>query len=885
VVNNSDSTLRYKGDTRDDGFFKINVAVRGAYQLLIATKGYLPYAQNIEINGSDVALGKIELRLQSIALAKIKISGSAVVNKQDTIQYNASAYKTNVDATVEELAKKMPGLTLENGVMKAQGEDVKKVLVDGKPFFGDDATLALKNISADMVARIEVFDQWSDQAVFTGFDDGQASKTINIITKKNVKNGIIAKAYAGYGDGNKYQGGGNFNYFKDNRRFTLLALTNNINQSNFSMQDLTAATGSSAPPMILGRAGGPNNASNPVNNFMVSGQPGINAANSLGLNYSDFWGSKMKFTGSYFFNQINNTNNQSLARQYYSVSDTVQLYNENSLNTSTNYNHRANVRFEYYIDSLNSLIATPSFSLQSGNSLLNVNGLNALTTGDSLNSSVNSFAAQNNTYRAINDLLFRHRFVKKGRTLSFNVHEEWSNRNANGDLQAENYYFSTMLTKSLRQSTVQSSPNQSHAFAVNYTEPIGKWSQIQLSYKGTYLTNYLGVETSNNSNPLLMLTDSSLSNTMRTNFFTHLPGAAFRINKGKSMLSLGADYQYSLMYGDQTFPTTSTLTKTFQNILPNGMFRYKFSKNMDWRVNLRNRIDLPNASQLQEVWNNSNPLLLSVGNAALVPQNVWVLYNRFSYTNPVNAQSWMVFAMLRKIEYYVSNSTSLLAVDTVLQGKSLLAGTRYTQPINVDGYWNSRVYVVYGTPLKKLKMNLNLTTGFFSSATPTLMNAKRGISNSYSFNEAVSLSSNISENIDFTLSSTANYNIVNNSLQASTYNYFNLMTSAKVTYRFWKGLVLQSELNHTWYAGLNQNFNINYALWNSSVAKKIGKEDAFEIKLSVFDALQQNNSVSRTVSDTYVDDLKSLVLQRYFMLTATYKIKKLKTGELPIEKP
>ena len=413
LVNNSDSTLRYKGETRDDGFFKINVAVRGAYQLLIATKGYLPYAQNIEINGSDVALGKIELRLQSIALAKIKISGSAVLNKQDTIQYNASSYKTNVDATVEELAKKMPGLTLENGVMKAQGEDVKKVLVDGKPFFGDDATLALKNISADMVARIEVFDQWSDQAVFTGFDDGQASKTINIITKKNVKNGIIAKAYTGYGDGDKYQGGGNFNYFKGNRRFTLLALTNNINQSNFSMQDLTAATGSSAPPMILGRAGGPNNASNPVNNFMVSGQPGINAANSLGLNYSDFWGSKMKFTGSYFFNHINNTNNQSLARQYYSVSDTAQLYNESSVNTSANYNHRANVRFEYYIDSLNSIIATPSFSLQSGNSLLNVNGLNALTTGDSLNSSVNSYTAQKSTYRAINDLLFRHRFVKK----------------------------------------------------------------------------------------------------------------------------------------------------------------------------------------------------------------------------------------------------------------------------------------------------------------------------------------------------------------------------------------------------------------------------------------------------------------------------------------
>ncbi|MCX6180918.1 MAG: outer membrane beta-barrel protein, partial [Bacteroidetes bacterium] len=759
---------------------------------------------------------------------------------------------------------------------------VKKVLVDGKPFFGDDAALALKNITADMVARIEVFDQWSDQAMFTGFDDGQSSKTINIVTKKNVKDGVFSKIYGGYGDNSRYQGGGNFNYFNKSQRFSLLGLTNNINQSNFSMQDISAATGSSAPPMILGRAGGPNNASNPVNNFLVGGQSGINAANSIGLNYSDVWGSKMKFTGSYFFNQLNNVNDQRLSRQYYSVTDTAQLYNESSLNTNSNYNHRANIRFEYYIDSLNSLIATPSFSMQNANSSLDVKGLNSLTTGDSLNQSLNNYNSQNSTYRAINDLLFRHRFLKRGRTISFSLHEEWSNKMANNILQANNYYFKTSDSTSLDQNALQNTPNQSHALAVNYTEPLGKFSQMQFSYKATYLSSYLSFETFTGTNYSAL--DSSLSNKLQNNFITHLPGMAYRINKAKVMFSVGADYQYTVMDNEQLLPAQSSMNKIYQNVLPNAMFRYKISKNADWRVNLRDRIDLPSANQLQEVWNNNNPLLLSIGNAQLKPQNVWVLYNRFSYTNPVNSSNWMIFVMFRKIENYISNSTTLLKSDSLINDRNLLAGTRYTQPINVDGYWNSRIYVVYGTPIKKLKLNLNLTTGFFSFTTPTLLNNVKGISNSYSFYEAITLSSNISENLDFSVTSTANYNIANNSLQATSYNYFNLQTNAKITYRFWKGVILQSELNHTWYAGLNQNFNVSYALWNSSIAKKMLKEGAGELKFSVFDALQQNNSVSRNVTDTYVDDLKSLVLQRYFMLTFTYKFKKIKSAPVDIDK-
>jgi hypothetical protein len=297
----------------------------------------------------------------------------------DTSQFNANAFKTNKDATTEDLLVKMPGVTSENGTVKVNGEEVKRILVDGKPFFGDDPRTTMQNLPADVIDKVQVFDRLSDQSLFTGFDDGNAQKTINIVTKNGMNNSKFGRFYAGYGGpDNRFNIGLNYNTFKGDKRFSILAMSNNINQQNFNIQDLVGATssGSANSGQGGGRGGqGGGGRNSPVNNFLVGQQNGIATTTALGLNYSNKIGKEKKVTlsGSYFFNGTKNENISLSNRNYISNSDSGLVYNETKEITSKNFNNRLNLRIEYVIDSSNSLTITPSISSQNyiSSSILN----------------------------------------------------------------------------------------------------------------------------------------------------------------------------------------------------------------------------------------------------------------------------------------------------------------------------------------------------------------------------------------------------------------------------------------------------------------------------------------------------------------------------------
>ena len=222
-----------------------------------------------------------------------------VQQKGDTIQYNASQYKTNPDATAEDLVGKMPGITVDNsGTVTAHGDQVKSVTVDGKKFFGDDATAALRNLPAEVIDKIQVFDKLSDQAQFTGFDDGNSVRAINIVTKPNMRNGRFGRLFAGYGTDGRYNVGGNVNFFHGDRRLSFVGLFNNINQQNFSSQDLLGFSNNNNRG---GRGGGVPS---------VGAQSGINTTNAFGINYTDMWGKKLEVQASYFFNNGSMNNNE-----------------------------------------------------------------------------------------------------------------------------------------------------------------------------------------------------------------------------------------------------------------------------------------------------------------------------------------------------------------------------------------------------------------------------------------------------------------------------------------------------------------------------------------------------------------------------------------------
>jgi hypothetical protein len=857
------------------GEFVFNNVSFGKYRLLISFIGYQNFIQEFNCAQVNTDLGDLVLHYQSQITSTIKVTANPPVKmKDDTIQFNANAFKTNSDATAEDLVKKMPGITVENGTVKAQGEDVKKVTVDGKTYFGEDANAALKNLSADMIDRVEVFDQMSDQSAFTGFDDGNSSKTMNLVTKNQLKNGVMGKVYGGYGTDNKYHGGLTYHNFKNDRKLSVLGLSNNINIQNFSSEDLTTATGS-APSQ--GRGGMRNNGAS--NNLMTAQQSGINGVNSFGVNYSDIWGKKMKVSGSYFFNNGNNENTQSLNRQFFSNNDSSVFYHEEGIYLTKNFNHRANLRFEYFIDTMNALVFIPTFSFQNNSNNNSIEGVGSVLQS-LLNESQNTYTSAFSSFKLGGDVMYRHKFAKKGRTISTVLHGDWNNKSGDNQLNAINQYYTTFSADTVNQQSAQNSPNNAYSVNVSYTEPLGKIAQFLVAYKLGYSQNASQFNTLhfNDVTQSFSVLDTSLSGNFTSDYYTQQIGPALRVNIKKAALTVGADYQRVDMFNNQSLPVQSDVQRAFENVLPNASLRIKISSKSSVKFNYKTQVNVPSVNQLQEVWNNNNPLLLTVGNAALKASYTHSINGRFMH-HTKKSRSIMAFLMFSKTTNFISNATYLVANDMVFaDGKELKQGMRYSQPLNLDGYWNVRSHLVFSTPIKSLKLNFNASTGFMSTVTPILLNGEKGFSQSFIYPLGLTLSSNISEKIDFSISSAGSYNEVRNTLQStSNNNYFNVLSTAKVSYTFWKGLVFQSEAVHTWYAGLSSSFNRNYWLWNASLAKKFMKDNKGEIKISVFDVLQQNNSITRTVADTYVEDLKNVVLQQYFMATFTYKFKKLKT--------
>jgi hypothetical protein len=278
---------------------------------------------------------------------------------------------------------------------------------------------------------------------------------------------------------------------------------------------------------------------------------------------------------------------------------------------------------------------------------------------------------------------------------------------------------------------------------------------------------------------------------------------------------------------------------------------------------------------LQNVVDNSNPLQLSTGNPDLKQQTDHMVFSRFSLTKPESSRTFFLFAMLRKANNYIGNSTLIAAQPTTLpDGTGLSRGSQLTMPVNLDGYWSARGFLTYGFPFNFIKSNFNLSSSYSYTKTPGLINDELNNSNSHTFTEGVTLSSNISEKVDFTLSYSANYNIVANSLQPElNNNYFYHIIGFTSNLIFPKGFLLRNDLNNYLYRGLSDAYNQDFILWNIAIAKKIFKDQNGEIRLGVFDLLKQNKSIVRNVTESYVEDVRTEVLSQYFMLTFTYNLK------------
>ena len=893
LINQADTTKQTGVAVDINGGFEFT-ATSGIYKLRTELITYKTLELKITVTNSNINLGNLPVQQAASLLKETIVEAKQVHVEQlgDTTQIHADAYKTNPDATAEDLVNKMPGISTTTGSVTVNGEQVKQILVDGKPFFGDDPNLAIKNLPADIIDKIQVFDKASDQAQFTGFDDGNAQKTINIITKKGKNNGQFGKAYGGFGVGDdikddKYNAGGNMNFFNGSRRISVVELSNNINQQNFSSQDLLGISSGSSGSGGGGQGGGGGNA---ANNFLVSQQGGITITHAAGLNYSDEWGKKIKVTGSYFFNYANNSNNSTLSRNYIIAKENGLHYNQTADAGSNNTNHRINFRFEYTIDSSNSLIIVPKFSYQQNKSNSTLSGLNLLSGDTTQSKTSTNNLAKNFGYDFSNTITLRHKFKKPRRTISLSVATDYNPKTSNGSLYSSNIYYQLDDSTFLNQQNTGTNLGLTISPNLSYTEPIGKKTQLMFSYNPSI--NKSNIDKRTNSKDSLDANynqlDTILSNKYSNTYMYQRGGLSYRFRDKKLNFMLGVNAQYATLNGTEQFPYALTINKNFESILPQMMLNYRFSKTKNLRITYRTNTSPPGISQLQNVINNSNPLLLSTGNPDLKQDYEHTMNLRYGSVNAAKATNFMVYAMANYIQNYVANSTLIPKHDTLISGKVILRpGSQLTKPVNLNGYLNARSFITYGLPISKLKLNVNFNTGFTYNLIPDLINDQKNLANNYNFSEGIVLSSNISQKVDFTLSYTGNYSIVKNSLQKQAdNNYFNQVTTLKFNWLPYKGIIFNTNLTHTLFTGLAQSYNQSYLLWNVALGYKFLKNQSLDIRASVFDMLKQNNSVSRNVTDTYIEDSRTQVLTRYYMLTVTYTIKKFKNGATaPTENP
>lgn len=868
-----------------NGNFQFKKLQPGTYTLQVTYVGYKSYKAKQTLSEGQEKRVKIEMSEDAQLLGEVSVQGRATRAEQqgDSLLYNAEAFQVMMGSSAEDLLAKMPGIVVEGGTIQAQGEQVQKVLVDGKEFFDGDVNLAIKNLPSDVIASIEVFDKKSEQAEFAGFDDGEEIKTINIVTKSGFRQGTFGEVSGGYGTDDRYKVNGNLNFFNDDRRISVLGMSNNVNQQNFSQEDLAGVM--SAGNSGRGRGGrggggggqpgapGGGNASN----FMVGTLGGVTSANGFGLNYVDQWGEKWKMTGSYFFNQSDNLTQQQTDREYFESVLPGMTYSEYQENSMKNWNHRFNMKLDYQMTERTSLQFRPTLSFQNNDSYGLLQGQN-LVNGTTDSETETTSMGKSNAYNIGADLMLRHRFLKEGRTLSLML----SGKMSNTDSDTYTDYLNMLYGLELSQVTDDYSQwkqtmNRQYTLRSNlsYTEKLTDNLQLQLGYKMSYTDSENDKKTYDRSavTDLYDQLDESLSNEYQSGYLTQAGNVGLRYRAGKLSAMLGVDAQWANLKGDLVYPQPDGLSHKYFSVLPSFTLRYSLDRTNSFQLRYRSRSSSPSVTDLQNVIDNSNPLFLSAGNPNLDQQVSHTANLRYLRTTK-SGHTFIAMVGATIQQDYVADSTFVAREDIALSPTvTLNKGSQFTRPVNLDGYYSLQSMVTYGFPVDFLRSNINFSLSANYANVSTIFDGVESRTRELNLIPKLIIGSNISKNLDFTASYSAGINKMFSSLDtAAESDYVTHTAAAKLGWTFFWGLTFRSTFNYIGYTGLDTGTE-DYFLWNLSLGKKFLKNNAAEIRIEAFDVLKQNQAFTHRTGSNYYDYVNSNVLQPYAMISFVYTIR------------
>ncbi|HEV3414291.1 MAG TPA: TonB-dependent receptor [Puia sp.] len=896
----ADSTQAEYAVSNKQGAFVFRGLPVGQYFVLITYEGYAHIGRNIRITDSsaNVDLSAIYMQRSDEVLEAAIVQRPPMGVKKDTVEYAAGLFATKPNATAEDLIKKMPGIQVDNsGNVTAQGETVQRVLVNGKRFFSDDPKMATRNLPPDVIDKIQVFDDLSDQSKFTGFDDGNRVKTINIVTKKNMRKGYFGKFVAGAGTDEDYDESVNVHRFWGDNQVSLLGQGNDVNKQNFTAQDIFGGGGGGRRGG--GGGGGVGGGGGGVNSGGSSGaatsfqSAGVTTVWGGGLNYKNTFDSgKIDLYGSYFFNfehtvnKITDSSDNNINSSVGSDSTTQSSGNSNTISRIEN--HRIYLNLEDRFDSNNSLIFRPNIIIQhsyptgsSYSSLINETG-QVYTENTHTSSSNRGFSIPNS------DLQFRHRFAKPFRTISLDISGSASVNNGYGYLQSLDSFYQPPTGPSsinLNQYYNDSLHSVNIVPTLSYTEPLSKHSILQLNYSH----NYTHSRTINNTYDFVDSVkqyskyDSLFSNSYTFTSNSDNVSLAWRIQEEKFNFSIGSGIQWMEFASVNTTKNDLTVKRPYTNFTPTVNFSYNFSSTQHFRLNYSGRTGTPSAAQLQPLLTTSDSINYQQGNQNLKPQftqSIRMLYASFDPST--------------KKVFFATVNASMIQNDIQSLQVTQPGGHTISTFTNLNGTYNLSGYLNYGFPLNRPKSNMNFITNvnYSQSQTELYNDTAAGpftqiagpFTHLYTRNttlgETISWTTNIKKNFDMNLSAKSSYTIPSRSgfptgnsknQSTSSLNYFTEVVSTEFTAYTNSGWLIAASFDYTYTYTHSTTYNVSSPILTPSVAKQFFKKKNAELRLTVFDLFNQNTLVSKSVS-TNTSFTRNNTLSRYAMLTFTYNL-------------
>lgn len=858
----SDST-KYHAVSDGSGKAKFQRIAYGDYSVTATFLGYIPSCRRIRLNAHFLSPDTIRMQPDVQLLDEVVISTPALRSTQngDTLSYHADAYKVVLGANSESLLTKMPGISVSERGVEAHGRTVQKIMIDGEEFFGNDVLSALKNLPADMIEDVEVFNKLSDEAELTGVDDGRGYTAINIRSKPDRRKGTFGRLYAGYGFSDKYIAGGNINNFNSKCRLSVVGLANNISLHNFVTEDIVGATDEEGK--------------NGHSNFVVKPMPGISSVQSLGTNFNTSW-----LSGSYFFNRTDNSNVPVSQRENLNSGNKVQLTDAEKDLTALNYNHRFSAKMKFNVGERHSFIIRPSLNIQDFSDFSEQRSLVRNRFGcDDIRFVHNRLSDNRNERLGINvsnTFNYRYRFHKRGRSLSMSLLGNYYDNET--DALNEQYTFRKpdMPLDPLLASSVSSQQNFRKTrkvmarTGVVYTEPLSRRFRMSWEYAFIYSRDEAAKTVflrDNETGELSTTADARQSSENRGIYLTHKIGPRFQYAFRKTSITVGGAFQHMNFKGTNILPATGEVYKPYSNLTYEVVANLVINRQNTICIDAKGRTVNPSANLLQDVVSLANLSRVSAGNPNLSPSYLHGFGIRYIHTDARRGSTVAVSLNYNGSGNYIGDSLVADQPDFIVtEGVKLGEGNLFVRPANIGGYHRLHGKITYGFPVNPLRSNLNIQAQAVINVLPGIINGEYSPVHRNNYLVGASLASNISEDVDFRVSYTGEYVQGEFTTKAGKNNndYFSHTVSGQLKWAFWKGVTFTGSLSYRQDKGISAPFNDRTLLCNLYLGKRIFRNRLGEISIGINDLFDDNSRrYAHTINSSGTNNIVNQGIERY----------------------